>query len=162
MLVNVDENQYISGDYPGREQLHKKADSLSVPVVELCAKIESEINQLSEEDRAVFITELGIKEPGINVLAKATYDLLGLVSFFTVGTDEVRAWTIEKGIHAKRAAGKIHSDIEKGFIRAEVVHYQDIVNSGSEKKAKEAGLYRLEGKDYIVHDGDIINFRFNV
>lgn len=106
--------------------------------------------------------DLGIREPGIDRLARAIYDLLGLISFLTSGEDEVRAWTIPKNFPAKKAAGKIHSDIERGFIRAEVVSYQDLKEAGSIAKAREKGLFRLEGKDYLVQDGDIINFRFNV
>ncbi len=110
----------------------------------------------------MFIEELGITESGIAVLAKTSYDHLGLISFLTAGKDEVRAWTIRKGLSAKQAAGKIHSDIERGFIRAEVVAFDDLKEHGSMTKVKEKGLARLEGKDYIVQDGDIINFRFNV
>ncbi len=162
VLVNVDEEQLLAGNYPQQTAIQKKAAELGVPLVELSAKIEAEIGQLSVEDRVMFLEELAITETGIHRLARTTYELLGLISFFTVGEDEVRAWTIEKGINARSAAGKIHSDIEKGFIRAEVVAYNDIERCGNAHKAKEQGLYRLEGKDYTVRDGDIINFRFNV
>jgi ribosome-binding ATPase len=162
VLVNVDEEQLMTGNYPTKEAMEKKAAELEIPLIELSAKIEAEIGQLTIEDRAMFLEELSITEPGIHRLAQATYELLGLISFFTVGEDEVRAWTIEKGINARSAAGKIHSDIEKGFIRAEVVAYHDIERCGNAHKAKEQGLYRLEGKEYIVRDGDIINFRFNI
>ena len=126
------------------------------------ADLEAEISELPPEDRELFMSDLGVAELGVERLILAAYDILGLISFFTVGEDEVRAWTIPQGISAKEAAGKIHSDIERGFIRAEVVKYQDIHELGSMVKVKEKGLFRLEGKTYIVEDGDIINFRFNV
>jgi len=133
------------------------------PVVALCGKIEMEIAQLSEDEAKAFLDDLGIDEPAMHKLCHVSYDALGLVPFFTVGKDEVRAWTIKKGTNAQQAAGKIHSDIERGFIRAEVVHYQDFVSSEEDMhKAKEKGLARLEGKTYPVQDGDIINFKFNV
>ncbi len=162
VVVNLDEEQLKAGDYPGRAELAAKVQAAGVPVVELCARTEAELGDLPDEDRELFMGELGISEPGINRLARTTYDLLGLISFFTVGEDEVRAWTITKGLDAKKAAGKIHSDIEKGFIRAEVFHYNDIAALGTAGKVRERGLFRLEGKEYLVRDGDIINFRFNV
>ena len=128
----------------------------------LCGKIEMEIAQLSAEEARAFLDDLGIQEPALNKLIHVSYDLLGLISFLTVGEDEVRAWTIQKGTDAHKAAGKIHSDIERGFIRAEVVGYEDFIASGTMHAAKEKGLLRLEGKTYQVKDGDIINFRFNV
>jgi len=133
-----------------------------MPLIEICGQIESEIGDLTEEDKEIFMEDLGITQTGIERLAQVVYERLGLISFFTVGEDEVKAWTINKGTSAKRAAGKIHSDIERGFIRAEVVKYQDLNQLGSMVKVKEHGLFRLEGKEYIVLDGDIINFRFNV
>lgn len=162
LVVNVDEEQYRSGSYPGKEELEALAEEYNYPLLVVCGQIEMEINDLDGEERALFIEDLGIKEPGINLIARAAYELLGLVSFFTVGEDEVRAWTIKKGVNAKEAAGAIHSDISRGFIRAEVVSYEDFIRAGSEAKAKELGVFRLEGKDYIVSDGDIISFRFNV
>lgn len=128
----------------------------------LCGKIEMEIAQLSRDEARAFLDDLGIEEPALNKLIHVSYDLLGLISFLTVGEDEVRAWTITKGTNAHRAAGKIHSDIERGFIRAEVVHYADFISSGNMHAARDRGLLRLEGKTYEVRDGDIINFRFNV
>ena len=128
----------------------------------LCGKIEMEIAQLSPEEARAFLDDLGIQEPALNKLIHVSYDLLGLISFLTVGEDEVRAWTITKGTSAHNAAGKIHSDIERGFIRAEVINYEDFVSCGAMHAAKERGLLRLEGKTYEVKDGDIINFRFNV
>ncbi len=128
----------------------------------LCGRIEMEIAQLSPDEAKAFLDDLGIEEPALNKLIHVSYDLLGLISFLTVGEDEVRAWTITKGTNAHKAAGKIHSDIERGFIRAEVVHYDDFISSGNMHAAREKGLLRLEGKTYEVRDGDIINFRFNV
>jgi ribosome-binding ATPase len=128
----------------------------------LAGKVEMEIAQLDENDRVAFLKEIGVQEPARNRFIRAAYGLLDLLSFFTAGEDEVRAWTITKGTVAKKAAGKIHSDIERGFIRAEVVAYDDFIVYGSEAKCKEAGKLRLEGKDYVVKDGDIIHFRFAV
>ena len=128
----------------------------------LSAEIEKEISELPEDDATVFMDDLGIAEPALNKLIRTSYDLLNLISFFTVGEDECRSWTIRKGTHAQKAAGVIHSDLEKGFIRAETVHYDDLVATGSLNACKDKGLLRLEGKDYIVKDGDILNIRFNV
>jgi ribosome-binding ATPase len=128
----------------------------------LAGKVEMEIAQLDEADRAAFLKEIGIDEPARDRFIRASYALLDLISFFTTGEDEVRAWTITQGTVAKNAAGKIHSDIERGFIRAEVVAYEDFIALGSEVKCKEAGKLRLEGKDYVVKDGDIVHFRFAV
>ena len=128
----------------------------------LAGKVELEIAQLDESDRAGFLQEIGIKEPARERFIRASYALLDLISFFTTGEDEVRAWTIAQGTVARKAAGKIHSDIERGFIRAEVVAYEDFITYGSEAKCKEAGKLRLEGKEYLVKDGDIIHFRFAV
>lgn len=128
----------------------------------ICAKIEEEISELDDDERAMFLEDLGIKDAGLEKLIKASYSLLGLISFLTAGEKETRAWTITKGTKAPGAAGKIHTDFEKGFIRAEVVKYDDLINSGTYTAAKEKGLVRLEGKDYVVQDGDIMLFRFNV
>ncbi|MGE5577149.1 MAG: redox-regulated ATPase YchF [Syntrophothermus sp.] len=162
LVVNVDETQFKSGEYPGKAAVDQWAKHNHVPVLEVCGQIEVEISRLELADRTVFMEDLGLKETGIERLARVVYERLGLISFFTVGEDEVKAWTIEKGTHARKAAGKIHSDIERGFIRAEVVAYQDLAECGSMAKVREKGLFRLEGKDYLVADGDIINFRFNV
>jgi GTP-binding protein YchF len=161
-VVNLDERQWKAEAWPNRDALHSLCARLNIPLLALCAQMELEINRLPEEDKQVFLEDLGIDQPGITVLARAVYDLLSLISFLTVGEDEVKAWTIEKGTIAKHAAGKIHSDIERGFIRAEVVKFDDLKKLGSMAKVKENGLFRLEGKEYIVKDGDIINFRFNV
>ena len=140
----------------------KETCHLSLSSLSLCGKIEMEIAQLSPEEAEAFLNDLGIHEPALNRLIHVSYDLLGLISFLTVGEDEVRAWTIKKGTDAQKAAGKIHSDIERGFIRAEVVSFDDFISHGSMSAAREKGLLRLEGKTYEVKDGDIINFRFNV
>ena len=131
-------------------------------VVTICAKIEAEISELEEDEKQMFLEELGLKESGLDRLIKASYSLLGLISYLTAGPKEVRAWTIKKGLKAPQAAGKIHSDFERGFIRAEIVAFNDLMNSNSYSQAKEKGLVRLEGKEYVVHDGDVILFRFNV
>jgi hypothetical protein len=133
-----------------------------LPVLTLCGKIEMEIAQLSPDEKKPFLDELGIDEPASNKLIHTCYDILGLISFLTVGEDEVRAWTIKKQTSALHAAGKVHSDIERGFIRAEIISYNDFIASGTMHAAREKGLLRLEGKTYEVRDGDIINFRFNV
>jgi len=133
-----------------------------VKVISLCGKIEMEIAQLSLNEARAFLDDLGIEEPALKKLIHVSYDLLGLISFLTCGEDEVRAWTISKGLNAQHAAGKIHSDIERGFIRAEVVSYNDFIAQGGMSGAREKGQLRLEGKTYEVRDGDIINFRFNV
>ena len=134
----------------------------NVPVINVCAKLDLELSQLDDESRTEFMKELGIKEPAADRFVRGCYAALGLISFLTVGTDEVRAWPIKQGTIALDAAGKVHSDIQRGFIRAETFSYADIKELGDEKKLKAAGKIRLEGKEYIVRDGDIINFRFNV
>jgi ribosome-binding ATPase len=133
-----------------------------VPVVAICAKIEAEIADLSAEDKKVFLDDIGMKEPGLDRMIRAAYTLLGLETYFTAGVKEVRAWTVHKGSTAPQAAGVIHTDFERGFIRAEVIAYNDFIALGGEQKSKEAGKMRLEGKDYIVKDGDVMHFRFNV
>lgn len=152
--------QEIEGFFHGRD----KTSSLIArhSTLSLCGKIEMELAQLSPEEAKAFLDDLGIQEPALNKLIHVSYDLLGLISFLTVGEDEVRAWTITKGTSAHKAAGKIHSDIERGFIRAEVVGYEDFMSSGNMHAAREKGLLKLEGKTYEIRDGDIINFRFNV
>ena len=140
----------------------KELENRGLEGLALAARVEMEIAQLDENDRAAFLKDLGIKEPARDRFIRASYRLLELISFFTTGEDEVRAWTISQGTHARQAAGKIHSDIERGFIRAEVIAYQDFIALGSEAKCKEAGKVRLEGKDYVVQDGDIIHFRFAI
>jgi GTP-binding protein YchF len=131
-------------------------------IITVCAEIEAQIAELDKDEQEMFLSELGVKESGLNKLIKSSYSLLGLISFLTAGPTEVRAWTIKKGTKAPGAAGKIHSDFERGFIRAEVVSYDDLIQKGSFAFAKEAGLVRSEGKDYVMKDGDVVLFRFNV
>ena len=147
---------------PLEEVYQAELDRRGLQGLALAGKLEMEIAQLDEKDRAAFLKEIGIEEPARDRFIRATYRLMDLLSFFTTGEDEVRAWTITQGTVAKKAAGKIHSDIERGFIRAEVVSYEDFVLYGTEAKCREAGKLRLEGKDYLVKDGDIIHFRFAV
>jgi ribosome-binding ATPase len=159
-IANVDEKGFRNN--PLLDRVATYAAKEGAPVVAICAKIEAEIADLSGEDKQVFLADLGLEEPGLDRLIRATYDLLGLQTYFTAGEKEVRAWTIHKGDTAPRAAAAIHTDFEKGFIRAEVIAYDDFVKLGGEAKAKEAGKMRLEGKEYVVHDGDVMHFRFNV
>jgi ribosome-binding ATPase YchF (GTP1/OBG family) len=140
-------------------ELGKKENS---PVVSICAKIEAEISDLEDEDKALFLEELGLTEPGLDRVVRAAYALLGLETYFTAGVKEVRAWTVRKGSTAPQAAGVIHTDFERGFIRAEVIGFEDFVANKGEQGSKEAGKMRLEGKEYIVKDGDVMHFRFNV
>ena len=162
ICLNLSEDAISSGDYPDKEAIAEYCKQKNLPCVELSAMIEKEISELSPEEREEFLKDLGITESGLVKVARGLYSSLGLISFFTVGEDEVRAWTIHEGDNARKAAGKIHTDIEKGFIRAEVVAYRDFVEQGSMAAVKEKGLFRLEGKEYIVQDGDISHFRFNI
>ena len=143
-------------------QLKEIADREKAGIILICAQIESEIASLEEEDRDEFLRDLGLECSGLDKLVKECYSLLGLISFLTAGPDEVRAWTIEKGTKAPQAAGKIHSDFERGFIRAEVISYDDLILCGSVAAARDKGLMRSEGKDYVMKDGDVVLFRFNV
>lgn len=161
-VCNVDENSIKSGNewVPKVEEMAKREGA---EVVVLAAQIEADINELETyEERQMFLEELGLEEPGVNRLIRKAYDLLKLQTYFTAGVKEVRAWTIGQGWTAPQAAGVIHTDFEKGFIRAEVIKYDDFVTYGSESKVKEAGKMGVEGKEYIVNDGDIMHFRFNV
>ncbi len=162
LVINIDEEQMRSGNYPDKERIIAYAEDKKLPVIEVCALLEMEINRLQPDERSEFLDDLGLKESGLDLLSQITYKSLNLSSFFTVGEDEVRAWRIKKGTAARKAAGKIHSDIERGFIRAEVFHYDSLEKLGSVAKVREAGQFRLEGKEYEVLDGDIISFRFNV
>jgi len=162
LVVNTDEKQFREKRYPLQEKLESLASARGLALIEVCGRLEMEIALLEPEERALFLADLGVEELGTARLARAAYTQLGLISFFTVGKDEVRAWTIRRGTNARSAAGKVHSDMERGFIRAEVVKFNDLYALGSMAKVKEKGLARLEGKDYLVEDGDIINFRFNV
>ena len=149
----------------GNEYLKKVralAEAEGSEVLPICAKLEQDIAELEGEEKLMFLEELGVEESGLDRLIKCSYALLGLISFLTYGKDECRAWTIKKGTKAPQAAGKIHSDIERGFIRAEVIAYDDMIACGSVNAAKEKGLLRSEGKEYVVQDGDMVYFRFNV
>ncbi|MFC7678621.1 redox-regulated ATPase YchF [Paenibacillus sp. GCM10028914] len=154
-VAGADSNPYV-------QQVREFAAAENAIVVPISAKVEAEIAELEGEDKAMFLEELGLEESGLNRLIKAAYSLLGLYTYFTAGVQEVRAWTIRKGMKAPQAAGVIHSDFERGFIRAEVVSYDDLLAAGSMNGAKERGQLRLEGKDYTVKDGDVMHFRFNV
>lgn len=162
-LANVSEDDLTdSTDNLYVKTVKDIAQKEKAEVVTICAKIESEIAELEDEEKKQFLQELGLSESGLDKLIKASYRLLGLISFLTAGKPEVRAWTIKKGTKAVKAAGKIHSDIERGFIRAEVTQYDDLIRCQSLQAAKEQGLVRLEGKDYEMKDGDVVHFRFNV
>ncbi|WP_067840412.1 redox-regulated ATPase YchF [Amphibacillus sediminis] len=154
-LLDADQNPYIN-------KVREFASNEQAEVIVISAKVESEIAELDGEEKTMFLEELGIPESGLDQLIKATYQLLGLATYFTAGEQEVRAWTFRKGIKAPQAAGIIHTDFERGFIRAETVSYVDLVEAGSMSVARERGKVRLEGKDYVVKDGDVIHFRFNV
>lgn len=160
-LANVSEEDLAKEDNEYVKLVKEYAKKEKAPVVVLCAKVEEELSELSDSDKEELLSALGIGISGLDKLIKATYDLLGLATYFTVGKDEVRAWTFKKGMNAKKCAGIIHTDFEKGFIKAEVMSYDDLIKYGSELKVKEAGRARLEGKDYIMQDGDICYFRFN-
>ena len=154
-FTDLDGNQYY-------QQVKELAEREGAQVLPICAKLEQDIAELEGEEKQMFLEELGVEESGLDRLIKCSYALLGLISFLTYGKDECRAWTIKKGTKAPKAAGKIHTDIERGFIRAEVIAYDDMIKCGSVSAAREKGLLRSEGKEYVVQDGDMIYFRFNV
>jgi hypothetical protein len=160
-VANVDEAT-LSADNAYLTALRERARAEGATVVPVCAAIEAEIAQLEEAERAEFLKDLGLAEPGLNRVIRAGYELLGLLTYFTVGPKEVRAWTVRSGSTAPQAAGVIHTDFEHGFIRAEVIAYEDFVRCRGEAGAREAGKMRLEGKEYVVHEGDVMHFRFNV
>jgi GTP-binding protein YchF len=159
-VANVAENGF--DDNPLLDRIREYAAREGAPVVAICAALEAQIADLPEEDKQVFLADMGMQEPGLDRLIRAAYELLGLQTYFTAGPKEVRAWTIHRGDTAPQAAGVIHTDFEKGFIRAEVISYDDYVALEGEQRAKEAGKMRLEGKEYVVKDGDVMHFRFNV
>ncbi len=159
-IANVDEKELEQMRYLPPLKEYAKKDGSGVCVI--CGKLEEEINALSEEERMEMLKSYNIEEDAIHKIIRAGYDLLNLITFFTTARRELKAWTIERGTRAIKAAGKIHTDMEKGFIRAEVIHFDDLIMAGSEVKARELGLYHLEGKDYEIKDGDIVYFRFNV
>ena len=160
--ANVDEETAVTGNNQYTDLVKSYADKENAGVIVMCSKMESELAELPDEDKKVFLSEMGIQNSGLDKLIFATYNLLGLATYFTAGVDEVRAWTFKRGMNAKKCAGIIHTDFEKGFIKAEVMSFNDLEEQGDEKKVKEAGKLRLEGKDYIMQDGDICYFRFNV
>ncbi len=159
-IANVDEDGF--SDNPHLDKVREIAEGEGAELVAICNKLEAEIAELEDEEKLEFLQDLGMDEPGLDRVIRAGYRLLGLQTFFTAGEKEVRAWTVRTGASAPNAAGVIHTDFEKGFIRAEVVSYDDFVANNGEAGAREAGKWRLEGKDYIVQDGDVIHFRFNV
>ncbi len=159
-VANVEEHGFENN--PLLDKVRAHAAKEGAPVVAVCAKVEAEIADLSDADRQVFLADMGMTEPGLNRVIRAGYELLGLQTYFTAGPKEVRAWTVSRGATAPQAAGVIHTDFEKGFIRAETIAFDDYVKFNGEVGAKEAGRMRLEGKDYVVQDGDVMHFRFNV
>ena len=160
-IANIDEGMIGLEDNNYVKEVKEYARKENASVVVLCAKIEEELSELSDSDKKDMLEALGMEKSGLEQLISTTYDLLGLATYFTVGKDEVRAWTFKKGMNAKKCAGIIHTDFEKGFIKAEVISYADLMKFGSELKTREAGRARIEGKDYIMQDGDICHFRFN-
>jgi GTP-binding protein YchF len=159
-IANVDEEGFDNNPY--LDAVNKIAEAEGSVVVPICNKLEAEISELEDDEKIEFLQEMGMQEPGLNRVIRAGYNLLGLQTYFTAGPKEVRAWTIPVGATAPNAAGKIHTDFEKGFIRAEIIGYDDYIAGNGEQGAKDAGKWRLEGKEYIVKDGDVIHFRFNV
>ena len=159
-IANVTEDGF--SDNPLLDAVSELAASENASIVAICAKIESEIAELDEDEKAEFMADMGMEEPGLNRVIRSGYNLLGLHTYFTAGVKEVRAWTIPRGATAPKGAGVIHTDFEKGFIRAEVISYDDFIACNGEAGAKDAGKWRLEGKDYILKDGDVVHFRFNV
>ncbi|MFZ8101844.1 redox-regulated ATPase YchF, partial [Staphylococcus arlettae] len=161
-IANVGEDEIGDEDNEKVKAIREYASKEGSEVIVISAKIEEEIATLDDDDRAMFLEDLGIEEPGLDILIRTTYNLLGLATYFTAGVEEVRAWTFKTGMTAPQCAGIIHTDFERGFIRAEVTSYDDYVEFNGEHGAKEAGKQRLEGKDYIMQDGDVVHFRFNV
>jgi ribosome-binding ATPase len=159
-VANVNETGFNNN--PLLDRVREHAGKEGAPVVAICAALEAQIADLSDEDKHVFLADMGLEEPGLNRLIRTGYELLGLETYFTAGPKEVRAWTIHRGDTAPKAAGVIHTDFEKGFIRAEVIPYDDYVALKGEQGSKEAGKMRVEGKEYVMHDGDVVHFRFNV
>ena len=161
-VANVSEDDLLVGDNKYIEKVREYALKDNAEVVVICAKVESDLCDMNNEEKTLFLSELGVEESGIDKLIKASYSLLGLKTFFTAGEDECRAWTFKDGMKAPECAGIIHTDFERGFIKAEIMSFEDLKEKGSEKEVKEAGRMRLEGKEYIMKDGDICYFRFNV
>ncbi len=161
-LANVGEDELSLENNAYVKQVSEYASKEHAKCVKICAKVESDLSDMEAEEKQEMLEMLGVSESGLDQLIRETYDLLGLATYFTVGPDECRAWTFRKGMNAKECAGIIHTDFEKGFIKAEVMSYDDFMTAGSELKVREMGRVRLEGKDYLMQDGDICHFRFNV
>ena len=159
-IANLAEGE--QGQNPHLERVREYAENEGAPLVALCAALEAELAQLEPEDQAEYLQELGLTEPGLNRVTAAAYELLGLQTFYTAGPQETRAWTVPRGASAYDAAGEIHTDFQRGFIRAEVIAYEQFIARLGEQGAKEAGEMRLEGKDYVLADSDVVHFRFNV
>lgn len=162
VAINLDENQLRDERFVDKEKFNQFIQKHQMASITICGKMEMEINELPQDEKQLFLEDLGLQETGIERLSHVLYNHLSLISFFTIGKDEIRAWTISEGTTGVKAAGKVHSDIERGFIRAEVVRFSDFKQLKSMQKIKEKGLLKVEGKDTIIQDGDIINFRFNV
>ncbi|ERI91281.1 GTP-binding protein YchF [Clostridiales bacterium oral taxon 876 str. F0540] len=162
--ANISEDDLVAGNLDNEyvKKVKEYAAAEGSEVVVICAKLEEEVSSLEDDEKVELLKEYGLEETGLDKLIESSYKLLGLISFLTAGVQEVRAWTITRGTKAPQAAGKIHTDIERGFIRAETISYDKLVECGSEAAAKEKGFYRLEGKEYVMQDGDVVNFRFNV
>ena len=161
-VCNVSEDEYTSESSENFKKVQEFAKAENNQALMICSQMEAEIIELDAEEREEFLKDMGVEEPGLNRLIRAAYELLGLITYFTAGQKEVRAWTISRNMKAPQAAGKIHSDFEKGFIRAEVYHCEDLFSLKTETAIKDAGKYRSEGKEYVVKDGDVMLFRFNV
>lgn len=162
VAVNLDEEEFIAGTYDAKDEVLSICGKNGFSYVELCGKLEMEMNALSEEERAELLRDLGVEESGVHRLSRALYSQVGLISFFTAGREEVRAWNLRRGGTALDAAGVIHSDLARGFIKAEIIKFDDLHRLGSERAVRDAGLARLVGKEYVVEDGDIVTIRFNV
>jgi GTP-binding protein YchF len=162
VVANLDEEQLHQNKFPEQERFYQLLREYQMACISISGKIEMEINELEDEEKTLFLEELGLKESGIQRLTHTLYQHLGLISFFTIGKDEIKAWTIRRGTTAVKAAGKVHSDIERGFIRAEIVDFNNFKDLGSMQKVKEKGLLKVEGKEYLIEDGNIVFFRFNV
>jgi len=161
VTINVDDEQLAQNDYPGKSAIYDECSKQNFAFLTISGKIESELVELSDEEKKEFMLDLGIQKAGIERLAQAVYDHIGYISFFTVGKDEVRSWTIERGTNMKQAAAKIHTDLARGFIKAEVMKYSDLIHFGNEEKVKQAGLWKLAGKEEIVEDANILTIRAN-
>jgi ribosome-binding ATPase len=162
-VANVAEHQLgKEADDPLVARARAVAEAEKAPLITICSKVEAEVQELPEEERADFLASLGLTEPGLHKLVRAGYDMLGLITYLTAGPEETRAWTIKRGTKAPGAAGVIHTDFERGFIKAEVMSFEDLAKHKTEAAMRDKGLLRVEGKEYVVHDGDVMHFRFNV